>query len=47
MTPTYVIQLDLKIRSTNIGIQKIDGLALKTYEIVTRRFLIYNKLDRV
>lgn len=47
MTPTYAARLGLDVRPTNVGAQKIDGSALKTYEIVTTGFLVYDKLDRV
>lgn len=47
MTPTYVAWLGLEVRFTNVDIQKIDGLALKTYKKVIAGLLVYNKLGRI
>ena len=38
MTPTYTTKLGLKVRKTDIGVQKIDGSTLKTFGIVLADF---------
>lgn len=47
MAPTYTAKLGLTLRPTNVGIQKIDGLALKTHGIITARFSVVDKLRRI
>lgn len=47
MTSTYVAKLALKLRITNINAQKIDGLALKTYDITLASFLLQDRLEKV
>lgn len=47
MTPTYVAKLDLVIRKTNIGAQKINSLPLVTYEMVLAGSSVQNKLRKV
>ena len=44
MTPAYVVHLDLKVRVTNVGAQKIDGFSLATYGMVIAAFQVVNKL---
>ena len=44
MTPAYAAQLDLKVRKTDVGTQKIDGSSLATYNMVISTFQILNKL---
>lgn len=44
MTLVYAAQLGLTPRFTNVGTQKIDSLALKTYEMIIARFLVKIKL---
>ena len=38
MSPAYVEKLGLKTRKFNIGAQKIDGSALKTFRMVITDF---------
>lgn len=38
MTLAYAAKLDLVVKSTDIGILKIDGSALETYEMVFVRY---------
>ena len=44
MTPGYVSKLDLKVRPTNVGVQKIDGSTVKTFEMVLASFQLEDKL---
>ena len=44
MTLAYVAHLDLTVRMTNIGVQKIDRSSLVTYSMVIAAFQILNKL---
>ena len=46
LSPPYVKRLGLKARKTNIGVQKIDGFALETFEIVIADFQVEDKVDR-
>ena len=46
MTPTYIAKLDLKVRKTNIGAQKIDGSTFETFGMVLAGFQIEDKLGR-
>ena len=46
MTPTYAAKLRLKVRKTDIGVQKIDGSTLKTFGIVLADFQVEDKLGR-
>ena len=46
MTLGYILKLGLKIRSTNVKAQKIDGSTLKTFEMVLVNFQIENTLWR-
>ena len=46
ITSTYTTHLGLKVRVTNVGIQKIDGSLLVTYGIVIAAFQVVNKLHR-
>lgn len=43
MSQAFVHQLDLKIRKTNVGTQKIDDITLKTYELVVYIFSMSDK----
>ena len=43
MSLAYVKKLGLKARKTNVGAQKIDGSALKTFGMVIADFQIENK----
>lgn len=45
MTLVYTAKLDLKIRPTNVGAQKIDGFILKIFEIVIASFQVDDKLN--
>ena len=38
MTLRYILKLGLKIYSTNVKVQKIDGSILKTFKIVLASF---------
>lgn len=40
------MELGFIYSKTDIGIQKIDGSALKTYKIVMLDFLIQNRLEK-
>ena len=44
MTPAYANHLDLKVRVTDIGMQKIDGSSLATYGMVIAAFQVVDKL---
>ena len=46
MTPAYTKQLSLHIQKTDIGAQKINGLLLRTFEMVIASFQGKDKLDR-
>ena len=46
MTPIYASHLDLTIRVTNFGTQKIDRSSLPTYSIVIAAFHVFDKLSR-
>lgn len=46
MTPAYVAKLGLKVRSTNMQAQKIDGSTLKTFGMVLVSFQVKEKLGR-
>ena len=46
ITPAYAAYLGLKMRVTNIGVQKIDGSSIATYGIVIAAFQVVNKLGR-
>ena len=47
MTPIYIVKWKFIIQKTNVGIKKINSLALVTYEIVLVDFLVQNKLKKV
>lgn len=47
MTLAYTTWLGLKVRLTNIDVQKINNSTLKTYKMVIAGFSVYDKLDRV
>ena len=46
MNPDYARKLGLKIRRTNIGAQKIDGSALKTFGMGIADFQVEDKVSR-
>ena len=46
MNPAFAFQLGFKIWKTNIGIQKIDDITLKTYKMVISPFFILDKNDK-
>ena len=46
MTLAYIAKLGLKICSTNIGAQKIDGSLFKTFRMIIAGFQVEDKLDR-
>ena len=45
--PTFVWELGLPIRPTNIGVQKIDGIMLDIYGMVVIAFSVTDKANRV
>lgn len=47
MTPVYVIRLGFVIKTTNISAQKIDKLLLKIYKMITTKFLLQNRLEKI
>ena len=46
MTPGYALKLGLKVRSTDVRAQKIDGSTLKTFEMVLASFQMDDTLGR-
>ena len=46
MTLAYATYLGLKVRITNVGVQKIDRFSLAIYGIVIAAFQVVNKLGR-
>ena len=46
MNPDYARKLELKIRRTNIGAQKIDGSALKIFGMIIADFQVEDKASR-
>ena len=46
MSPAYVEKLGLKTRTTNVGVQKIDGSALETFGMVIADFQVEDKGGR-
>ena len=46
MTSGYALKLGLKVRSTNLGAQKIDGSILETFGMVLASFQVENTLGR-
>ena len=44
MTPGYTVYLDLKVRMTNVCVQKIDRSSLAIYSIVITAFKVVDKL---
>lgn len=47
MNPIYVFKLGLIIKQTNVGVEKINKLPLKTYKIVIDGFTPQKLLKRV
>ena len=45
--PTFAQELDLSIRLTDVGVQKINGTMLYTYGIVIAAFLVTKKANQV
>ena len=45
--PTFVKELGLPIRPTDIRVQKIDGTMLDTYRIVVAAFSMNNKANQI
>ena len=45
--PTFVKELGLPIRPTDVGAQKIDDTTLDTYGMVVAAFLVIDKANRV
>ena len=46
MNPDYAWKLGLKIRRINVGAQKIEGSALKTFGMVIADFQVKNKASK-
>ena len=46
MTSRYISKLGLKVRSTNVEVQKIDGSIFEMFEIVLASFQIKNTLGK-
>ena len=47
MTSLFAAKLGLSIRPTSIGAQKIDGSALRTYDMTIAGFLIQDRLGKI
>ncbi len=47
MTPGYAVELGLTTWKTSVGAQKIDGLPLETYGMVSASFSLHNSLGKV
>ena len=47
MTPEYTLKLGLKVRSTDVEAQKIDGSTFKTFQIVLTSFQVEDMLERI
>ncbi len=47
MTSAYAIKLSFTIYKTSVGVQKIDGLLLETYDIVLASFLLQDSQEKV
>lgn len=47
MTAIFSAKLELRSRLTNVGVQKIDGLLLETYNTTLAMFLIHYSLERI
>ena len=47
LCPIFAKELDLLIRSTNIGVPKIDGIMLDNYKMVVAAFSMTDKINRV
>ena len=45
--PAFAKELGLPIGPTDVGVQKIDGILLNTYEMVIAAFLVKDKANRV
>ena len=43
--PTFAKALGLPIRPTDVGVQKVDGIMLDTYEMVVAAFSIVDKAN--
>ena len=46
MTLGYALKLGLKVRHTDVGVQKIDNSTLETFGMVLASFLVEDKLGR-
>lgn len=43
----YIKKLKLVFQKTDIGVQKIDGITLKTFRIVIVAFLVNNRVKKI
>lgn len=47
ITPIYVVKLGFSIWKTSVRAPKVDGSSLKTYGILSAKFLIYDSIKKV
>ena len=47
MTHVYSSKLGLKVYPTNVGVQKVDGSTLETFDMVLASFQVEDKLGKV
>ena len=47
MHPAYATKLGLRARKIDVGVQKINGSHLNTFEMVIADFSVKDKLERV
>lgn len=47
MHPAYAKKLGLVIRKTDVGVQKIDGTTLETFDMVIAAFSVHDRAEKV
>lgn len=47
MDPCYTAKLRLTPKTTNVGVQKINNLPLKTQKLIIAGFLIIDKFEQI
>ena len=47
MHPAFAERLNLMIKTTNVGVEKIDGTTLMTYGMVIAAFLVIDQADKI
>lgn len=47
MTLAYIVKLGFTTQKTSVKAQKIDRLSLKTYNIVSAKFLLQDNLEDI